>query len=58
MTDLEILKNLYNRAKVLYEVKEREDAFIISTREGYPGFYNDHYFTKDGELVYVGAYEE
>lgn len=71
MTDLDTLKDMYDRAKVIYEVYDKPRVmseegmnFIIVVEgdngphnRGYYGMCCKHYFDEDGQLINVGCWE-
>ncbi len=65
MTDLELLKAMFDRAGVLYTHPYCGNADTLNVAEnassqankGYFGFVTDFIFNEDGSLKSVGAYE-
>lgn len=56
LADFEVLRAMFSRAKIEYEVVDYGRGLKVS--RGYNGFYTIYHFNPDGSLVNVGAYEE
>lgn len=61
MTDLEQLKAMLDRARIEYTVSKEDRAgkpgATLTVARGYDGFETDFYFTADGTLTDMGAFE-
>lgn len=58
MTELQQYLAMLKRAGIAYGLgTDAEGHSIVMIAEGYSGFYFEHEFDADGQLVKVGAYE-
>jgi len=58
MSDLETLKEMFERNKISYEfTNNRFEKPLITIEKGYIGFYTEFVFDDEGTLRNVEAYE-
>ncbi len=58
MKDIDILKEMFDKAKIEYTTKEYEGKPALYIERGYVGFSSEFSFSPDGKLLDVRAYEE
>lgn len=58
MTDFNVLKEMLDRAEIVYEIgQENLDETTLDVERGYVGFYTCFLFDKFGKLKDMYAYE-